>query len=120
MDAWRRLESSKDLLHWSAGCLPQEQVASFAHTHSPLLRPQQAILIVLICGLEGGMVVGEADGIMVDVRWSCDAMVDCKTKTTAFFIPFAPAACSSKYVASDPGFGAHSQAMLAFSQSQRT
>lgn len=32
------------ILHWSAGCLPQEQVASFAHTHSPVFRPQQVIV----------------------------------------------------------------------------
>lgn len=39
----------KNLLHWRAGCLPQEQVASFAHTHSaPLLRPQQVMMMVLV------------------------------------------------------------------------
>lgn len=40
----KRRNEIRNILHWSAGCLPQEQVASLAQTHSPLLRPQQAIL----------------------------------------------------------------------------
>lgn len=36
--------SAENILHWRAGCLPQEQVASLAHTHSPLLRPQQVMM----------------------------------------------------------------------------
>lgn len=62
-----------DVLHWRAGCFPQEQVASLAHTHSPLFRPQQVILdvvivsvgrvgqIVLDCGLEQ---IASVSGIM--------------------------------------------------------
>jgi len=42
--------AGRNILHWRAGCLPQEQVASLAHTHSaPLLRPQQ---VMLIAGVE--------------------------------------------------------------------
>ncbi|WP_213031823.1 hypothetical protein, partial [Acinetobacter baumannii] len=35
-------------VHCSAGCFPQEQVASWAHTQVPLLRPQQTIFECLV------------------------------------------------------------------------
>jgi len=49
-------DDGKNILHWSAGCFPHEQVASWAHTQVPLLRPQQTILnvVVLVKEVEGG------------------------------------------------------------------
>jgi hypothetical protein len=58
----------ENVLHWSAGIFPQEQVASLAQTHSaPLFRPQQVMLMLFGWLLIGIWLVGSEEAMIIKV-----------------------------------------------------
>jgi hypothetical protein len=88
----------ENVLHWSAGIFPQEQVASLAQTHSaPLFRPQQVMLMLfgwlceryLVGRIGGGEDVSKLDDRVVEIE--IDTAIE-KYRPSSFFIHF-PSLC---------------------------